>query len=195
MDKLGVRTSMNSWMVLAGFLPLLIFVIVDSFCGLKKGILAAIIAAILELFLSLYLFKTVDMLTIGALALVVVMGAAAWKMRSPTVFKMQPVVVGLALSGVLLISYAIGQPILVVMITKYQEFLPGPMAMQVNNPLFLKWLSLSTLYCGLALLLQSFLVGWAAVKLNNWLWIAFRGIGFYVFFIGAALLARYHIFP
>ena len=185
---------MSYWSILAGLLPLVLFVVIDSFCGPKMGILAAGVAAVLELILSLQLFKTVDTLTIGSLILVIVMGATAWKMKNTTIFKMQPVVVGLALALVLLISYTIDRPILTLLMTKYKDYVPKQLAKQLTNPLFIRWLNLSTLYSGWAILIQTGLVAWAALKLNNWWWIAFRGIGFYVFFIGACLLAQYQTF-
>ena len=180
--------------ILAGLVPLLLFVIVDSFCGFKKGIIAAAVAATLELILSVVVLKTVDTLSVSALILVLVMGFVAWKMERPTIFKMQPVVLGLALAFILLGSYFIDRPLFTIMMTKYKSLMPDLIAQQLQNPLFLKWLTLSTLYCGFGILLQTLLVAWAAIKLNNWWWIVFRGIGLYVFFIGGALLARYHVF-
>ena len=185
---------MNVWMILGGLLPLVLFVIVDSFCGLRKGIIAAAIAAIFELILSLVMFNTVDALTIGSLLLVVVMGIAAWKMNSATVFKMQPVVVGMVISCILVGSYWLDRPVLTLLFVKYKDLMPKQIAAQVTNPIFLKLFNLSTLYCGMAIFAQTALVAWAALMLNNWWWIAFRGIGFYVFITGGFLLARYHTF-
>ena len=188
---------MSSWAILAGLLPLLLFVIVDSFCGFKKGIVVAAIAAIAEMILSLVLLKTVDALTIGSLFLVLVMGLAAWKMQSPTVFKMQPVVVGVALALALLISYAIDRPIFTLLFTKYQDQLAQinpQLSLWINDPLFIRWLDLSTLCSGIGMVIQTALVAWAAVKLNNWWWIAFRGVGLYVFLIGGAWVARFIAF-
>ena len=185
---------MNIWWIVAGIMPLLLFVVVDSFCGLNKGLIVAAIAAVAELILSLVILKTVDPLSLGGLILVLVMGLAAWKMQSPTVFKMQPVVVGLALVLILLGSYAIGQPLLTLLMTKYKSLMPEQLAQQVGHPLFIKWLDLSTLCSGVGIFIQTALVAWAALKLNNWWWIVFRGVGFHLFFFGSVILARSLVF-
>ncbi|MCY4643284.1 MAG: hypothetical protein OXB88_01565 [Bacteriovoracales bacterium] len=185
---------MSGWVILAGLIPLLLFVIVDSFYGPKAGIVAAAVAATIELVFSLVLFQSVDALTLGSFFLIFVMGWASWKMNGALIFKMQPVVVGLAFSLTLIISYAIGQPILTLLITKYKAQLPPEFVAHIDNPLILRWFDLSTLFGGLGIFVQSLLVAWAAWKLNNWWWIAFRGIGFYVFFIGGALVARFVVF-
>ena len=45
---------MDSTTLLLGVLPLVAFVIVDSFAGLKAGLAAAVIFALLELFIALF---------------------------------------------------------------------------------------------------------------------------------------------
>ena len=189
-----LMAQLSAWSAVAGLIPLLLFVIVDSFGGLKKGIFVAALAAVLELVLSLILLKTVDIVSIASLVLVVVMGFVAIKMRSPTVFKMQPVVVGGVLSFTLVGSFVIGSPLFRVFVKKYKGFMPPRAVELFTSPLGLEFLGLATLYCGIGIFLQSLLVAWAAVKLNNWWWIAFRGVGFYLFSIGAMLLARYQVF-
>ena len=191
---------MSYWSILFGLLPLLLFVIMDSFFGPKVGIIAAGVAAIAELILSYSLFQSVDALTLGSVFLVLVMGYTAWKMKNPTIFKMQPVVMGLAMAFVLLISYTIDQPILTLLITKYKDHMPEEFIARFMDPQFImdpqfkRFLDLATLYGGWAILAQAGLVAWAALKLNNWWWIAFRAVGFYAFFLVAIFLAKYHAF-
>ena len=208
---------MNFFTALAGILPLLLFVIIDSFYGLKAGIITAAVAALAELALSLTLLGSVDALSIGNVFLVFVMGLAAWKMRQPmtlnlkvplwggkslkvtgqvsgsTIFKLQPVILGLTLSGFFLISHAIGQPILTLLATKYQGHMPGPLSTALSNPVFVRLLNLTTAYAGWMLLLQALLVAWAAFKLNNWWWITFRGVGFYLALALAVLITKIHL--
>ena len=185
---------MSSWSILFGLLPLLLFVIMDSFFGPKVGIITAGVAAIAELILSYSLFQSVDALTLGSVFLVLVMGYTAWKMKNPTIFKMQPVVMGLAMAFVLIISYTIDQPILTLLITKYKDHMPEEFTARFMGPQSKRFLDLATLYGGWAILAQAGLVAWAALKLNNWWWIAFRAVGFYAFFLGAIFLAKYHAF-
>ena len=126
--------AMSVLSLIAGLIPLLLFVIVDSFFGLRKGIVVAALAAIAELVLSIVMFKSIDAVSVTGLVLVLVMGFASWKMNSPVVFKMQPVVLGLALSGLLLGSYALNQPLFVLMVTKYQSLLPAPYRLHTHHP-------------------------------------------------------------
>lgn len=184
---------MSFWSILGGLLPLIVFVIADSFFGLKKGILLAIVAALLELILSLILFKTIDFFTGSSLFLICVMGVASWKMKSALLFKMQPVVVGVFFSLVFLISYIIDKPILTLMLVKYKSIFSLDVREKISNPLVLQWFDLSTLYCGLSIFAQSMLVAWAAVKLNNWWWLIFRGVGFYLFFSLGGFLALAYV--
>ena len=171
---------MNAWFLFAGILPLLAFVIVYGFRGLNKGILAAALIALAELALSLWLIGEVDPVTAGNLLLVFVMGGVAWKMKSGLVFKMQPVVIGLAFSSVLIGSYLLGQPFLTLLMTKYGSHLPAELAKPLEDPSTIDFFNLSTLYVGMAFLLQTMVVLWAALKLNNWWWLFFRSVGFYL---------------
>ena len=186
---------MGFWSILAGMLPLIIFVIADTFLGLRKGILLAVLAALFELGLSLALLGTLDFFTMVSLLLVLVMGIVSWKMKSATFFKMQPVVMGAVLSLALIISSIIDRPLLTLMMVKYKDVFPVQMQVLLSHTRIIKWLDLATLYCGIGIFVQTMLMAWAAMRLNNWWWLIFRGMGFYLFIFLGGFLAHIHLLP
>ena len=70
---------MNASVLLFGILPLLAFVIIDSFAGLKHGILAAVLFAIAEAIYTISVYGTVDEITIASLLLSIVISIAAFR--------------------------------------------------------------------------------------------------------------------
>ncbi len=184
---------MNMSILLMGLVPLLVFVIVDSFAGVKAGVVWAIVFAIAEATLSFFWFGEVDAVTGFSIILVIGMGMATYSTNSPKFFKFQPVVLGVILSSVLLVSYWIGRPIIYVMLIKYQTKLPVEMQQAISNPILLEVLKLGTHYLGYTLLIHAMLVAYAAIKLSNWWWIIIRGVGFYVAMFIAIQLAALQI--
>ncbi len=182
---------MKNWMMLTGIIPLVLFVIVDTFAGLKAGLITAAIAAFLEAALSLYMFGELDIVTGTSVGLVLILAIVSWKMKSPLLFKLQPVIVGLLISLFLIGSYFYGKPFLLEMTMKYSDFFPPEIRTNLHLPFFQQTFSLATLYCGLTISIQTLLVLWAALKLNNWWWIIFRGVGFYLFLSIGFFLAQY----
>ena len=179
---------MGSTTLLFGILPLLVFVIVDSFFDLKAALISAVVIALAEAILSFVLFGTLDIVTGFSVLLVLVMSFLSYQQKSDLAFKFQPVVLGVALGGALVISYWIGKPLLYLMTTKYASHMPQEVQNQLTNPLMKKFLIAGTQMCGLALLIHAGIVAYAAMKLSKWWWLVIRGIGFYVFVFGASFL-------
>lgn len=181
---------MNLTTVLFGVLPLIVFVIVDSFAGLKTGIISAIGLALAEAVYSYLYYKTIDELTIGSLALVLVFGYISYKTENSLYFKFQPVLFGVIFSVLLLVTSFMGKPILVTMMYKYQYMIPAELREKVLNPIALELMAKSNLYLGWGFLLHAGVVAYAALYLSNWWWLILRGLGVYVMMFGAMMLAR-----
>lgn len=184
---------MSSMAILFGILPLLIFVIVDSFMGLKAGLVAAIVMAFGEAGLSYYWFGELDKVTAVSFILVVAMGAVSLKTKSQIYIKLQPVVLGVVLAGVLLVTYFMGDPILVALMHKYASKMPPDIVSRIQHPLFVRMIALVHVHAGIGYLLHAALVGYAAFKLSNWWWIAIRGVGFYIVMFLATFTAQIQI--
>ncbi len=181
---------MNSSSILLGILPLLLFVIVDSFSGVKAAIITALIVAAAEVGYSLYAFGEVDWITGLSFLLIVVLGGISYWKKTSIHFKLQPVILSLVFAVTFLVTYYMGKPILLEMMDKYQALLPEQAQQMLEVPIFRELMAKVTHYCGYAFIAHAALTAWAAFKLNNWWWIAMRGIGFYVFMLGAMFLAR-----
>jgi len=176
---------MNNLGLLMGLIPLIVFVIVESFAGLTWALLTTVVLAIMECAFSLYLFGRLDEVSAVSLLLVIVMAGMSYFNKSPTFLKFQPVVLGIFLSAVLLVTSFIDDPIMVAMFLKYGHLFPYPPGQSFeilsNNSTYMLLLNQVNMILGFMLLLHSAIVAWAAVKLSNWWWIAIRGIGFYLF--------------
>lgn len=173
-----------------GILPLIAFVVIDSFAGLKAGIIAAVVFALVEIIYSLAVFGTVDSLTIGTLVLVLVLGFISYKSNNSIYFKLQPVFVGVVFGSVLLVTQAMGKPLLLLLVDKYQAMLPDDLALHFSNPMIRTMFARVSGILGVGFLVHAALVAYAAFRLNNWWWLFIRGIGVYIMMIICVVIAR-----
>lgn len=180
--------SSSSWII--GLIPLLAFAIADTFFGLKTGLIAALVLALIECVWSWATFGELDQISIVSLLLIIFLGLLAWKKKSPIIFKIQPSLISFFLGVWLIVSWFMDEPVFVAMVKKYAAMLPIDIRHNIQNPQYLAFISLTTLTTGIGMLLHAFVTGYAAFKLNNWWWIAIRGIGFYLFAFIAMLCAR-----
>lgn len=181
---------MSMTTLLFGVLPLVIFVLIDSFAGLKAGVISAVVFALLELAYTLYVYKTVDGITLGTLATVLIFGLLSYKTGSSLFFKLQPVVLGLFFGLVLLVMQFMGKPLLPLLMEKYQYILPAEMRARTSDPLFIALLKQSSLTLGWGFLAHAGCVAYAVFYMSNWWWLAIRGIGVYVMMFAAMVAAR-----
>jgi intracellular septation protein A len=184
---------MNYSAVLIGIVPLLVFVIVDAFAGLKTALISTVVMALFEALFSLYYFKSIDSVTIFSLITVVIFCFISFKKKSALFIKLQPVFLSLIIGVVLIVSYLLNEPLMLKLATKYKDLYPEQFQAQLNAPRFLKSLEISTLSMGIGLFAHAAATAFAAFKLSNWWWLAVRGIGFYLFMAGALICQRFFI--
>ena len=181
---------MNTAAIFMGVLPLILFVVIDSFSGLKSALISAVIFAVLEVGFSLYLFGDLDFITICSLVLIIVLAGASYYTKSPLHFKLQPVILSAILGLFFLVTFFIGKPVLLIMLLKYQAQLPDVIKEASRIPVFQELCKLTSHYLGYAFLAHAGVTLWAALKLSKWWWIALRGIGFYFFMFLAIIVAK-----
>lgn len=181
---------MSETTILMGLIPLILFVIVDSFAGLKAGLVVAVIAALAEAVYTLITFGEIDMITGTSLFLVTLMSAISYKMKSPLLFKLQPVVIGFFFIAILYYSIFTGKPLFTEMMSKYSHLLPIEQQELLKNPKFMGILDKFTLNFAHILIPHTLLVAYAAFKLKNWWWLILRGLGFYLAMFIALILSR-----
>ena len=184
---------MNYVAVFAGIIPLLVFVIVDMFSGLKTALITAVVLALAEGGLSFYLLGEIDWITGCSVGLIVVLAAISYYTKSSLQFKLQPVILSALFGLFFLVTFFLGKPILLELMLKYRDALPLEVQTALHFSPFLHLLKLSSCYMGWAFLAHAILTLWAALKLNNWWWIAMRGIGFYAFMFAAIIIAKIQV--
>ncbi len=176
--------------LILGLLPLIAFVIIDAFLGLKSGLIAAILFAVAEAAYTIYEFGELDWLSIASLVLVLVFGLLSFKSNNAIYMKLQPVFLGISFGCVVLVLQILGKPILLLVMEKYGSLVPAEIQINAQNPLVQKMLSQTSLNLGIGLLLHAALVAYAAFRMSNWWWLFIRGIGLYVMMGICVLMAR-----
>ena len=182
---------MNSMLFLFGLLPLLVFVLVDSFAGLRAGLVSALIFALLEACYSLYTFGEVDSLTLGSFLLVAVFGAISFWQKKSIYFKLQPFFVGVFSGVFLIVMQLMEKPVFLIAAKKYKNLFPDEMQKLLAEPFFLEILEKASWHTGSWLLVHAFCVAYAAFYLSKWWWLIIRGLGLYLSLFLATLTARF----
>jgi intracellular septation protein len=184
---------MDSTAILFGILPLLAFVIIDTFFGMKAALVGAVLLSFLEAILSYHYFGYLDLVTGFSILLVIILAITSYKYKKEVFIKFQPALLSFVMGFSLIISYLISKPLLLSMMLKYKTHLPENLHQISTTKHIVDSLTIGTNVFGWALLLHSFVTGWAAIKLSNWWWIAIRGIGFYLIMFLAAIFTNFYI--
>ena len=171
---------MSNWFLLIDLIPLLIFVIIDSLGRLRWAIFGAALAAVLEVAYSLWAFGEIDEFSYVSLGLIALFGGLSVKFDNAAYFKFKPVILNLAMAAVLIVTYAVGHPLLLLSVERYGHTLPAALQQQLGHPAVRAILERASLNLGFGLIAQAALVGWAALRLSTWWWFATRSAGFYL---------------
>ncbi|MBI2603501.1 MAG: septation protein IspZ [Deltaproteobacteria bacterium] len=171
---------MSATTLLFGFMPLVAFVVIDSFAGIKSGVIAAVIFAVIEAAYTVFTFGSIDGITLGTLLLVGIFGFLSFKTQKSIYFKIQPVVLGLLMGGTLLVMQMIDKPLLVLMAQKYQYAVPEEIKTSLSNPIFIGILTKLSGILAFGFILHASAVAYAAFYLSKWWWLGIRGVGLYV---------------
>lgn len=174
-----------------GILPLLAFVIIDIFLGVKAGVICAAILAFLEAVYSYYELGSLDYFSIASLLLVLLFGGLTYLSKNPLYIKLQPVLLGVTFSIVVFAFQAFGEPILLVILKKYGGLMPAELSIDFRRPHIEALLTKTSLYLGFGLLIHALIVLYSALRLNNWWWLFMRGVGLYAIMALIFLVARF----
>jgi len=177
----------QSWLMVLTLVPLIIFVIVDFYSGLKSGILAAVLTAAVSALGIWWLLGEFDW---ESWFIVAVMGISGWlsvKKNDPLMFKLQPVITGLAIVAYLGWMQFFDTPFLLKSWPKIQTMLPSEQRDYLALPEGQNFLSDMTLYYIVWTLIHVCIVGWVAVKKSNKVWIVIKALGVPFILIGCFL--------
>ncbi|NKB72395.1 MAG: hypothetical protein GKR89_35410 [Candidatus Latescibacteria bacterium] len=166
--------------LLLDFVPLLIFVVVDSFGKTRYALFAAMGAAAFDLGYNYYFFGEIDSLALSSAALILLLGGLSVKFNTPVFFKFKPVIFNLALAVTLFVYYAQDQPLMLYLSDRYANVLPGQFQALLQQPQIRLLLERLSLYLGFGLIVHAGVVAWAALRFGNWWWLGIRSLGLYL---------------
>jgi intracellular septation protein A len=185
--NLTEATRLSNWFLLLDLIPLLVFVVLDSMGRLRWAIVGALLAAVLEVGYSLVVFGEIDAFAYVSLALIALFGGLSIKFDNALYFKFKPVIVNLSMAGVLIVTYALDYPLLLMSTERYGDALPAMLQQRLAHPVVQAVLERASLNLGFGFILQAGLVGWAAMRMSTWWWFATRSAGFYLMVFAVVL--------
>ncbi len=155
-------------------LPLIAFVIADTFGGLKWGVLSAIAFAVLAFIANIWLMGSLEPTSIIEPALILALGLIALKLNDARWFKFQPVIVNAAIAILLSYYQIFDRPFLVKYFPLMKASVPPENQALFENPLILPAMANISLHCIFLLIAHGLLVAWAAARKSDWVWIGMR---------------------
>ncbi len=166
----------TEWLWLVTFVPLVVFVVVDFYSGMRSGIFSAVVAALSAFALFWVLTGEIDWEALGVVTVMCLAGLVAVRTNNPVFFKLQPVVTGGAI--VLYFAYCqfVGSPFLVRVWPKISALVPPDQGEFLSSPEgqgFLGFLSLNFMVWTLV---HTGLLAWSAIKWRNLTWIIIKGL-------------------
>lgn len=180
---------MNWSLLLMDFVPLLVFVVVDSLSNMRRAVVWALGVAGLELVWEYATFGALDEFSLASTLLIVVFGGLALRYNNALFIKFKPVILSLFTALALLITWGLDKPLLVTAMDRYGQALPTQVQQLAHQPRMQQILTKATLYLGFGFLLHGGVVAWAALRLGNWGWLLTRSGGAYLMMFLAIWLA------
>lgn len=171
------------------FVPLLVFVVVDSLSNTRRAVVWALVVAGLELVWEYATFGELDEFSLVSTLLIAVFGGLALRYNNALFIKFKPVILSLFTALALLITWGLDKPLLVTAMDRYGQALPAQVQQLAHQPRMQQILARATLYLGLGFLLHGGVVAWAALRLGNWGWLITRSAGAYLMMFLAIWLA------
>lgn len=172
-------------MWLATFAPLVIFVVVDFYSGLRRGVLAAIITALSACVLLWLLTGAIDYEALGAVSVMCVLGWWTVRANKPIFFKLQPVFTGCAVVVYGAYMHIVDRPILVRAWPTIEKVMPAGQFGFLDGSEGQAFLATLSLYVIVWTFLHSLLVAWAAIARGNLAWIIIKSAAIPFIFVGS----------
>ena len=173
---------MNTSLIWIGIIPVLAFVILDSFAEKRKALIGALVLGAAELAFTLIKFKILDYLTIVAFGLLALLVAVSLKTKNDFYFKIQGAVVNLIFAVTLIIfQYVFEKIVMLDMAIKYIGLKNlADINPVLNEKMLASMLTAVNTQLPWWLIIHSGLTIYAARKWNKWVWVSIRVPGFYL---------------
>lgn len=167
----------NSWLFVLTIVPLIIYVVVDSFMGLKKGIISAFVVGTIS---TLGLFMMIGEIDWEAVSVIVLLGATGFisiKKDDPLFFKLQPMITGIFSTLVLAYFQFLDTPLFVKYLPKIEHLLDPRVQAVIGEPEFIAQMVRINLYVMIWVFVHALIMGIAAKKWSNKVWITAKALG------------------
>ena len=165
-------------------LPLVLFWAIEEFYGLKAALVVGCFAAVGELGWERWRKGKVSFLTLSSNALVLGLGAVSYLTDSGIAFKLQPAIMEFGMAALMIsMRFRGGEPFMI------RTFRDAPMLDTARREHVLKqaWF-MAKLHAAdtrfiVFLIFHGLAVGWAAIYASSTVWIALKGVLFYVLLV------------
>ncbi|MGE0172986.1 MAG: septation protein IspZ [Oligoflexales bacterium] len=163
---------MNGYVAVMNLLPIVAFVIADSFFQQKKAIIAAIVISFIS-FVAYWAYEgQMDPTMLAEFIFLAILGAISLKWNNPTFFKYQPAVVGFGLTVFLAWFELRGESYLVKMVPRMVALNPS-LGQVLNTPEMQARLEVLSSRLTLLLMAHACLMAYTARKKNS-IWLMSR---------------------
>lgn len=173
---------MNVTYFLLLVVPIVAFVAVDAFAGLRAGILSAMILGVGVFAANLYISSIFEWTSLIEPALILALGGITLRFKDPKYFKFQPAITNSIMAIVLAYYQTFDTPFLQKYIPLFAHTVPPEARAHFENPLFILAMAPLSLHLIFLLVFHGALVTWVAIKLNNWWWLMARLAGYPLMF-------------
>lgn len=182
-------------LIIYGIVPLVAFVLVDIWVGLKWAVVAAVVFAVLDVLVSYHVSGGIwDPGSIIAAVLILAFGIVATRRNDARYVKFQPVAVAAVFALLLAYYQFLGGGLVYHYLPLLHAGLPESMQPMLKDPSFVALMDKSVSGLIVVLLVHGAWVAYAALKLSNMTWLVVRGLGFWVvFFVYLIGFAIYQI--
>ncbi|MFP4522147.1 MAG: septation protein IspZ [Fibrobacterota bacterium] len=176
---------MDSSLLWAGIIPVILFIVLDSIASRKAAVYSAVVFAVLETVFTFVKFGRPDEITLLSGILIIVLGYFTLKKEDNRYFLMQPVVLGVFTAAVFFFFYyVLDKPLLNYLFYKYDlEKIYGVAIPE-------RPLEILSRDMGFWFLLHAGILYYAAVRLGKWWWAAIRVPGLYILLIVALYMEK-----
>ena len=161
--------------MLPGFIPLIIFMLADSFWGTKEGLIIAIILGILELLIIWFREKRLERFVLFDIGLIIFFAGISLLLNNDIFFKLKPAVMELILCVILGVSAFTPANIMQMMTLRYLK------GIKMNDAALAK-MRQSMIIMFFLFLAHTALIVFSAFCMSSAAWAFISGVMFYLIF-------------
>jgi intracellular septation protein A len=132
---------------------------------------------------TVYVYKKIDIITTVSVAFVILFGWFSFKFHDPIFFKIQPAIFSAILSLVFFVTQMLNKPLLILLSQKYSNLLPEQIRQNLTHPMMRRLLKKLSHYLCYGLFFNTLLLTYAALFMNNTMWIVTKSFGL-IFIMG-----------